>query len=282
MPRFHVAAAFCLVLGACGASGGGGGGGDPAGAASLLRVGDSMLEAGDAASAATFYAGAAARNPGDPEAALRLAGLQAAAGDAAAAEATYRRALAAAPADTRARTGLASMLLRRGAAQDASALLDEIPPRSRDARAWRLADVAHDLSGRPQNAVAAYREGLARASGDPDLRANLGLSLALAGEEEAALREAAAAANAPGAAPRHRRNLALVLALAGRNAEALGLVPGEEGQDLLARAQRARAAPDPAARATALGLVAAGAPAAPARQGESTGLLAPVAAAGSR
>ncbi len=230
-------------------------------AASMVRIGEHMQAGGEGPGAAAFYRGAAERDPRDPRPHARLGELYAASDALPQAEEAYRTALSLTPGDAGARTGLAAVLLRSGRAVEAEALLAPVSAGSRDARLLRHHGVALDMLGRPGDAAAIYRRGLAAAPTDPDLLANLALSTALNGQAEAAIPPARQAAGAPRATARHRRNLALVLLLAGRAAEARGMLPEPELEALSIRAERARAAGDAAGRAAAIGLVSASRPA---------------------
>jgi len=227
----------------------------------MVRVGDHMLGSGEVDSAASFYRGAAERDPTDPEPRLRLADMLDRQGDAAGALRAYLEVVAADPSNAAARVAAAGGLLRRG--DPASAGLAEetlapvAGPRSRDPRALRLRGVALDLLGRQAEAAEAYRRGIALAPADPDLRANLALSLAVAGQPGAAVEEARLAVGGPAASPAHRGNLVLVLMMAGRGTEArdeAAVLPAGDREFLLDQGRRAAAAPDAASRAAALGI----------------------------
>jgi Flp pilus assembly protein TadD len=224
--------------------------------AAMLRLGDRMRSGGDEASAAAFYAGAAEQNPRNAEARFRLAATQAAVGALSEAEASYRAGLALTPNSIDGRTGLAAVLLRRGDAAGAEAQLAPLAAGSQDVRLLRVHGVALDRLGRPTEAAAAYRRGLAVAPQDADLRGNLALSLALA-NDPAAVAEVRRVPSSPANEARYRRLLALVLLLAGDPAgpaEAQRLPPPER-EEILQRVAAARAESDPARRAAAVGLV---------------------------
>ncbi|WP_458097140.1 tetratricopeptide repeat protein [Roseomonas sp. WA12] len=247
---------FCLLLAGCA-------GESPTSdrntARSMMRVGDHMLDSGEADSAATFYRGAAERDPTDPEPRLRLARLMARQGSPEAALRGTMEAIAADPSNTEARKTAAGILLRRGDTNSARVALDVLEPAAtaRDARLQRLRGVALDLMGRQAEAEDAYRRGLAVAPADADLRTNLALSLAVSGKAADAVEEARRATGSPGSGATHRGSLVLVLALAGKGEEAereAALLPAGEAQPLLARGRNAAAQPDAATRAAALGI----------------------------
>jgi Flp pilus assembly protein TadD len=252
-----------LILGGCAAQTGGG-----ATDAAMLRLGDRMRSGGDEASAAAFYAGAVEQNPRSAEARFRLGAAQAAAGALSEAEASYRAGLALTPGSIDGRTGLAAVLLRRGDAAGAESLLAPLAPGSQDVRLLRVHGVALDRLGRPAEAAAAYRRGLAVAPQDADLRGNLALSLALAGDP-AAVAEIRRVPSSPATEARHRRLLVLVLLLAGDPSAAgeAQRLPPEERQEIEQRVAAARAEADPARRAAAVGLVSGTAQPAPSATG---------------
>jgi Flp pilus assembly protein TadD len=89
-----------------------------------------------------------------------------------------------------------------------------------DAHAYGGLGVAQDLAGDYKAADEAFRQALALAPHDLDLRNNYGLTQALMGNYEAAVATMRAVATDAAAGPRHRLNFALVLGLAGRTDEA--------------------------------------------------------------
>lgn len=109
-------------------------------------------------------------------------------------------------------------LLAAGRGEQAAPMLRDAAQRDPSTRV-ALA-LALDQSGRHLEAQEVYREALAAKPGDPLALTNLGASLLLTGDAEAAeiaLREAVAAPDAPAHA---RQNLALALAFQGRFGEA--------------------------------------------------------------
>ena len=80
--------------------------------------------------------------------------------------------------------------------------------------------VANDLLGRHKDAQDFYRAGLASAPDDVNLKTNLGLSLAFAGEFDAGIEVLRELATASQATVLQRQNLALGLGLAGRSRDA--------------------------------------------------------------
>lgn len=85
-----------------------------------------------------------------------------------------------------------------------------------DIEAYNGIGVAYDLLGEHETAQGYYLDGIERAPDNLPIRNNYGLSLALAGHYQEAIRVLAEIANNPVATPRNRLNLALVHGLAGR------------------------------------------------------------------
>lgn len=236
-------------------------------AEALVRLGDSMRASGDPDGAAQFYEAAVARDGRSVLALDKLGDALLAAGDGPRAEAAFRAARVLSPGDRDAGVGLGIALLARGDAAGALPLLEPAARSSRDARVLRNYGVALDMTGRQAEAQAAYRRGLAEFPANPDLHANLALSLAIGGDVAGAEREIDAAANLPNASDRVRANRVMLLAMAGRDVDAreAGRQLAEPGRidALVAQGSRARAAAGPAGRAAALGTVMAPGPATP-------------------
>ncbi len=155
--------------------------------------------------------------------------------------------------------GLAQLRLQRP--DQAAVSLQPLAATTTDPQLLRLYGTALAMSGRPDEAAAAYHCGLALAPADAALHGNLALALAAADRTDEAMAELDAAVAAPIPDPRQDANAVLVLALLGRYSEARmraqGAQLGPQATDmLLARAARARQAPDAAGRSQALGLAA--------------------------
>lgn len=194
------------------------------------------------------------------------------AGDPARAEQAFRAAVAV-DGSSEARQGLALSLLAQRQVGEALPLLADLANEKPDLRRLRAYGVALDMAGRQAEAQAAYRRGLRLSPADANLHGNLALSLAAAGQMEAALGEMRAAQLAPVPDPRQEVNSVLLLAVAGREAEArqqgdATLGPARTAV-VLQQAVQVRTAPDAASRALAFGLLAAP-PAAPSPSGPAT------------
>ena len=89
---------------------------------------------------------------------------------------------------------------------------------------WNGKGYALDLLERHQEAQEAYRTGLRDAPDDTILQNNLGLSLALSGNYDQAIKVLTTLVEEPGATARNRENLALALGLAGHMDDARWVV----------------------------------------------------------
>ena len=117
--------------------------------------------------------------------------------------------------------GLAKAFLKTGKPQLALTPLSkalEVSPE--DPKLLLLLGVTKDLEGQHREAQAYYRDGLARAPGDPALIVNLALSLALSGDYPNAIAALQPLAMARTASPHERQTLALIYGLEGNVAEA--------------------------------------------------------------
>jgi Flp pilus assembly protein TadD len=190
----------------------------------LMRIGAAAQASHDFANAVGVYRRAAETAPQEP-------GPLIAAGDAllqmgAVNEAivSYNQALVR-PGDTQgAQVGLAKAFLKTGKPQLALVPLSQALQASpQDAKLLLLLGVLKDLEGLHWEAQAYYRDGLARAPGDPGLTVNLALSLAVSGDYPNAIAVLQPVAMAPTASPQERQTLALIYGLKGNVPEAARL-----------------------------------------------------------
>jgi Flp pilus assembly protein TadD len=207
-----------------------------------------------------LYRAASQDAPRDPSLLQRMGDAFIDMNDPARAEQAFRGALAFDPGDAAAERGLGLALLAQGKAAEALPILQRLAQDSSDPALLRAWGTALDMVGRPGDAQAVYRKGLALAPIDADLHGNLALSLALSGDTAEALTEMQAAIASPYPDPRQDANAVLVLALIGNTdaARARGdaTIGGAATEALLARAQQAAAATDARSRAAAIGLLA--------------------------
>ncbi len=188
--------------------------------AALMRIGDSTLEAGDADTAAQFYHRAALADPSRPVPFVKLGQALATLGAHDKAEVAFRRALDVDSGHAEARYGLGKALLSLGRPEEAAETLRRVVTEEGSSRAYNALGVALDLAGDRSAAQEVYRTGLDELPDDLTLMNNLGLSLALDGQHDEALKLLSEAVAKPEAGPRHRQNLALALGLAGRPEQA--------------------------------------------------------------
>ncbi len=140
------------------------------------------------------------------------------------ARAAFEQALAIAPDNSDALLGLGRLELATDPAA-AAALFGRLTTREpRNVAALTDLGIANDLQGRHAEAQTEYRLALAIEPGRSAISVNLGLSLALSGDPQAAIAILRPLAQSPGAQPRLRQDLAVALALAGDNDEATRLL----------------------------------------------------------
>ncbi len=199
--------------------------------ASLMRVAANARDAGDPAAAVPLYTRAARLSPlsVDPWIALGRTFNELAAYDEAAD--AWTEALFLEPKNVAALTGYGVSLTGLNqphlalAKYEAAAevLIDPegVVPETFDERAMRNGlGVVYDMLGDAGRAQQSYRAGLRLDPRDLNLSNNLGLSLALSGEYEAAIDILSDVVEHPRAGAKHRLNLALAYGLAGRSEEA--------------------------------------------------------------
>lgn len=184
--------------------------------ATLIRNGDATLASGDSAAATQLYEEALKQSPRDAELQSKVGDAKVASGQAAAALTNYRQALDANPSNQRALIGAGKAYLVVKDADSAidvfqRAVLNEPTPKN-----YASLGAAYDLKGNHKEAQAAYRQGLRLAPQDLNLRNNIGLSLAVAGDTDAAINVLQSVVAEPNATAAHRSNLALVYGLAGK------------------------------------------------------------------
>jgi Flp pilus assembly protein TadD len=192
--------------------------------ASLIRSGDATLANGDALAATQLYEEALQQSPRDAGLQTKVGDAKVASGRAAAALTNYRQALEANPNDPRALMGAGRAYLVVSDADSAidvfqRAVLNEPTPKN-----YAALGTAYDLKGSHKEAQAAYRQGLRLAPQDLNVRNNIGLSLAMAGDTDAGINVLQSVVAEPNATAAHRSNLALVYGLAGKETAARRLL----------------------------------------------------------
>jgi Flp pilus assembly protein TadD len=190
----------------------------------LMRIGAAAQSGGDLANAVGIYRRAAEMAPQEPAPLIAAGDALLQMGAINEAIVSYNSALVR-PGDTQgAQIGLAKAFLRTGNPQLALAPLSkaaEVNPE--DPKLLLLLGVTKDLEGKRGEAQAYYRDGLARAPGDPGLTTNLALSLAMSADYRNAITVLQPLALAPTSSPRERQTLALIYGLNGNASEAARL-----------------------------------------------------------
>ena len=190
----------------------------------LMRIGAAARSGGDLPNAVGVYRRAAEMAPQDPAPLI-------AAGDVLLqmdvineAIVSYNAALMR-PGETRgAQIGLAKAFLKSGKPELALAPLSKVMEQTpEDPKLLLLLGVTKDLADQHREAQTYYRDGLARAPGDPALTVNLALSLTLSGDYANAVTVLQPLAAGPAASAHDRQTLALIYGLKGNAAEAVRL-----------------------------------------------------------
>jgi Flp pilus assembly protein TadD len=186
-----------------------------------IKLADAARDSGDFAVAIKLY-NRAIENHGDTyEARLGLGVALAGAGEADQAETELRTAARMEPSKIDPDLALGRLSVQRHHPQEALLAFDAALILAPDSvPAWNGKGIALDMLERHLEAQECYRNGLARAPKDRNLHDNYGLSLALSGNYDEAIKELTALAQEPGATARNRQNLALALGLKGDVADA--------------------------------------------------------------
>jgi len=134
--------------------------------------------------------------------------------------AAYTLALKTDPKSAEAETGIGRCLLKRNAIEAEQAFAAAAQDDPGNAEAFNDLGVARDLQGHHAAAAQAYQQALLLAPGTAATEVNLGLSLALAGNSEAALEYLGPLATSSQATPKIREDYAVALYGAGRQDDA--------------------------------------------------------------
>jgi len=187
----------------------------------LMRIGAAAQSGGDLPNAVGVYRRAAELAPQEPAPLVAAGDALLQMGAVNEAIVSYNAALVR-PGDTQgAQAGLAKAFLKTGKPELALTPLSKALEASpEDPKLLLLLGVTKDLAGRHWEAQGYYRDGLARAPGDPALTVNLALSLAISGDYPNAIVVLQPLAIAPTASPHTRQTLALIYGLKGNVAEA--------------------------------------------------------------
>jgi Flp pilus assembly protein TadD len=190
--------------------------------ATLIKEAEDARTSGDFNTALPLFGRAAQANPDGLEAKLGLGQIYLAAGAPDEAAAQFRDVLARQSHNSTARRGLAAALINMGQPELAEKQADEaLRADPKDHRALNALGVALDMQGKHAEAQARYAQGIEIAPDYVPLRSNMGLSLAIAGDSQAAVAMLVPIANARGADARVRQNLAFAYAMGGNLENAL-------------------------------------------------------------
>jgi Flp pilus assembly protein TadD len=227
----------------------------------LMRLAGDVEARGDYHTASALYARAAQNSDNAVEAQLRLGQAQLKAGDYAAANAAFTKVLQSDSKNPDALLGLGTAQLKSGDTESSARTLAMAAPLVETSGAYNRLGTALIMLGRLDPAREAFERAKSLAPDDLDITVNVALAQALAGRTDEAVTAMRAVTQSPLAQPRHRANLVMVLGIAGRFDEAKAVtVPNmsdAQKRDLLARAKKVRDAPNPLAKARAIGLLTA-------------------------
>jgi Flp pilus assembly protein TadD len=200
------------------------GGGPTPSYPALMRIGAAAQSGGDLPNAVGVYRRAAEMAPQDPAPLIAAGDALLKMGAVNEAIVSYNQALVR-PGDAQdAQIGLAKAFLKTGKPELALAPLSKALEQSPDdPKLLLLLGVTRDFAGQHWEAQSYYRNGLARAPGDPALTLDLALSLALSGDYPSAISTLQPLAMASTSSPRERQTLALIYGLRGNVAEAARL-----------------------------------------------------------
>jgi Flp pilus assembly protein TadD len=203
----------------------------PAAADTSIRIGDAAMQAGMPDVALRVASGDVGKNPQNATALAQQGDAYRTLGRNTEAEATYARALRIEPANMRARIGLATLLLRSDPAKAEDGFARIVAQAPGQAEALNGLGVARDLQGDHAKAQIAYRQALAIGTDSHSAQVNLGLSLALSGDGNAAVAILGPLAAEPQAERRVKDDLAVALTAAGRTEEARSILREEMSDD---------------------------------------------------
>ena len=267
-PRIALILALPVLLAACVANptaiGVGPGQAVPPGgeSAALVRVADSMRDAGDVFGAIPFYRRAHQLDTLQATPLIRLALALHTVRAYDEASRTWRTALRRDPDNADARRGDGYRLIALNKPQLAIDQLRTSNEIEEDVRSYNGLGVAYDMIGDTRGAQMHYRMGLQVAPDNVTLLNNLGLSLALSGDFPDSINLLLRVVASAVATARHRQNLALAYGLSGQIEEAAAVarqdLDDEAVANNLAYYAILRAETDPAARFAAIGSRVAG------------------------
>jgi Tfp pilus assembly protein PilF len=195
-----------------------------------LRVADAALASGAPGVALRVADLTLAREPRNLRALIARGDALYAMGEREMARAAYRTAVAADPTAAAAQLGLGRTLVQLDPGAAEAAFLSVIAKEPNNIAALSNLGIARDLQGHHADAQDAYRQALVVAPEAADVKVNLGLSLALSGSNDKAVRVLQEAATDPSAIQDRRKELAGAFTLAGDEADARRTLSGAFAQ----------------------------------------------------
>jgi Flp pilus assembly protein TadD len=185
-----------------------------------LNVADAAIAGGDPGMALSVSQSILKDNPSDVDALVHEGDAYYALGRCPDSEAAYQLALNQDPKSSPAETGLGRCLIKTDPAAAEAALTLAVQDDPGNADALNDLGIARDLQGNFAGAVDPYRRALLAKPGDEAAEINLGLSLALSGNGQAALQYLGPLATGPNATAKTREDYAAGLVAIGRVDEA--------------------------------------------------------------
>lgn len=185
-----------------------------------LNVADAAIAGGDPSMALSVSQAALQTDPNNVDALIHEGEAYYALGRCPAAEAAFNLAITHDPKSSLAETGLGRCLIKTDPVQAEKALVLAVQDDPGNADALNDLGIARDLEGNFAGAVDPYRKALIAQPGMTAAEINLGLSLALSGNGQAALQYLGPLATSQTATPKIREDYAAALVATGQVAEA--------------------------------------------------------------
>ncbi|MDE8348781.1 MAG: SPOR domain-containing protein [Acidocella sp.] len=193
---------------------------DSNGSPGTLNVADAAIAGGDPTMALSVSQSALQSDPNNVDALIHEGEAYYALGRCPAAEAAFNLAITHDPKSSQAETGLGRCLIKTDPVQADKALVLAVQDDPGNADALNDLGIARDLEGNFAGAVDPYRKALIAQPGMTAAEINLGLSLALSGNGQAALQYLGPLATSQTATPKIREDYAAALVATGQVAEA--------------------------------------------------------------
>lgn len=229
-------------------------------ATELVGIGDELRRKGDLVSAAEMYNRAMRADPKSPLPPALLGDTLRRLKRYNEAEQVFAQALANNPYSGLSLQGYGILMIEKGQPEAAiGALTNAVDEEAADHRVYNVLGIAYDSLGDHTQAQTFYTAGLGQAPGNPSLRNNMALSLALQERYDAAIEQMTQLASAGEGQESYRHNLALIYGLGGRIEDASAtlrpVLPAADVANNLAYYQSLRAMESRQRRAAVLEVV---------------------------